>query len=97
MAHTVYALIVGGEVVNLTVGDYYEVAESAAKIYGQQVIVVDVTRIPVWVGDAYDDGTFWRHGSAIEPIPSDAEAISKLQDDAADLRELVERLIAKEG
>ena len=73
MAHTVYALIIKSEVVNLTVGELEEVERIAARIYGQSVLVVDVSRIPVWVGDAYDGGEFYRHGKKVEPLPDEEE------------------------
>ena len=73
MAHTVYALIIKSEVVNLTVGELEEVERIAARIYGQSVLVVDVSRIPVWVGDSYDDSAFYRHGKKVEPLPDEEE------------------------
>lgn len=84
MAHTVFAIIIGGEVVNITVGDYFEVAELATNIYGQQVEVIDVSRIPAWIGDRYADGGFYRAGHLIEPIPTEAEQIGRLQNDLLD-------------
>ena len=73
MVHTVYALIIGGEIVNITVGNYDEVVDLASKIYGQPVTVVDVSRIPVWIGDTYDGSKFWRHGKEVEPIAEEEE------------------------
>lgn len=73
MAHTVYALIIKSEVVNLTVGELEEVERSAARIYGQSVMVVDVSRIPAWVGDSYDGSAFYRHGKIVEPLPDEEE------------------------
>ena len=68
-----YALIIKNEVVNITVGVYEQIAESARKIYKQEVLVVDISRIPVWVGDSYDGSAFYRHGKKVEPLPDEEE------------------------
>lgn len=68
-----YALIIKNEVVNITVGEYEQITESARKIYKQEVLVVDISRIPVWVGDSYDGRTFYRHGKKVEPLPDEEE------------------------
>ena len=89
MAHTVFELIIGGEVVNITVGDYFEVAEMAANIYGQQVEVIDVSRIPAGVGDAYREGAFYRAGVRLEPMPSEAEQIARMKEEQLDIAEAI--------
>jgi len=68
-----YALIIKNEVVNITVGEYEQIVESARKIYKQEVLVVDISRIPVWIGDSYDGSAFYRHGKKVELLPDEEE------------------------
>lgn len=71
--HTVYALIANHEVQNIVVGDFENCNRVARETYGDNAIAVEVTQIPVYIGDRYD-GAFWRGEGAemvrVKPIPT---------------------------
>lgn len=79
--HTVYALIANREVQNIVVGDFENCNKVARETYGENAIAVEVTQIPVYIGDSYD-GAFWRREGAemvrIKPIPTVEQQLEQL-------------------
>ena len=71
--------IVEYRVVNNIVCDDYERASQFARLsYGSDAIAVDTTRIPVQIGDTYDNGKFYRNGEEVLPNPTQEEQIMEL-------------------
>ena len=82
VAHEVYALIEGRDVMNTVVGDYYNCNEAARAEYGASAFAIEITQYPVQPGDHYLNGRFWREVDGeeidIEPVPTEAEEITRL-------------------
>lgn len=93
--HTIFALINEGEVQNTVVGEYTDCDQAAKSMYGQEAFAVDVTQIPVQIGDSYD-GAFHRvvNGETItiDPIPTDSQQIAALTASNEELRAYVEQI-----
>jgi len=72
-----FAYISNNEVKNIACYLYtgYTEANDHAKAFceDEEAIAVEVTHIPVQIGDTYDNGTFKRNGEVIAPIPSVAQ------------------------
>ena len=82
VAHEVYALISGRDVMNIVVGDYYNCNESAKLQYGASAFAVEITQYPVQPGDHYLNGVFYRDVDGeevvIDPVPTEADEIASL-------------------
>lgn len=96
LAWSAYAFIVNGTVDNVGVfkPDEYDRANYIAHAsYGEFAMAVDVTHIPVSIGDIYEDGVFYRiveteEGTKrieVEPYPTEANRISVLENMNAEL------------
>lgn len=83
ICHTVFALIQGGVVRHVIVGEFEECNQIARMDYGDKAFAVEVTRIPVTTGDIYRGGTFYRSEKGVEtridPIPTEADQIADLR------------------
>lgn len=86
VVHTVYAVIVEGAVANAVVGGYTECNQYARDVYGSEAYAVEVTQIPVEIGDTYVDGNFFHNGVFVQPVPTDTQEIANLKADNAALR-----------
>jgi len=84
VAHEVYALISGRDVMNIVVGDYYNCNEAAKTEYGASAFAIEITQYPVQIGDEYLNGVFSRLVDGeyvrIDPYPTEAEEIIRLSD-----------------
>jgi hypothetical protein len=84
VAHEVYALISGRDVMNIVVGDYYNCNEAAKTEYGASSFAVEITQYPVQIGDEYLNGVFSRLVDGeyirIDPYPTESEEIIRLSD-----------------
>lgn len=84
VAHEVFALISGRDVMNVVVGDFYNCNEVARAEYGASSFAVEVTQYPVQPGDHYLNGRFWREEDGEEvdiyPLPTEANEISRLSE-----------------
>jgi len=82
VAHEVYAIISGRDVMNVVVGDYYNCNEVAKTGYGASAFAVEVTQYPVQIGDTYLNGVFSRLVDGeyvrIDPVPTEADEIARL-------------------
>lgn len=78
-----FALIHDGKVKNIVVGEYYDCDQAAKATYGEQAFAIEVTQIPVRIGDDYD-GRFSRTEDGekvyIDPLPTDSEQIAALNE-----------------
>ena len=89
----VFAFVVKNEadvkvVQNIAVCDNYETASQLARaVYGDDAIAVDTTRIPVAIGDVYENGNFYRDGVLILPNPTEEQEIAALKAENAELLE----------
>ena len=90
MAHEVFALIHNEVVVNIVVGSYTDCDKAAKEIYGESAFAIDVSRVPVQIGDFYRYGRFERETDngtvTIEPVPTEADQIAALISANADIR-----------
>lgn len=81
MAHTVWALIKDGVIVNLALGSYYDVSRIGIVTYGEGTVAIEVTQYPVKIGDTYEDGKFYTmEGETkveVERIPTEAETVAE--------------------
>lgn len=77
-----YAVIRNREVVNIAVyapdGAYTIANDQAHTFYGSDAFAVDVTQIPVAIGDEYYRGAFYRDHVEIIKLPTDEEQIADL-------------------
>lgn len=95
VVHMNFALIQDAEVKNIIVGDYYNCNELAISTYGNDAFAVEVTQIPVSVGDKFENGFFKRYNidlhdyEIINPIPTDRQEIDALTEENKALRELI--------
>ena len=84
VAHEVYAMISGRDVMETVVGDYFNCNEIAKERYGKSAFAVEITLYPVQVGDHYLNGVFYRtdpetgENVEIERVPTEAEQIATL-------------------
>jgi len=80
VAHNVYALINNGAVQNVAVGNYYDCNVVAKHTYGSDAVAVEVTYIPVEIGDTYEGGKFYRmiqgNKTEITRIPTEEETVA---------------------
>lgn len=79
-----YAFISEGKVRNIAVYEpngSYTLANMQAKLTlnDSTAEAVNVTQIPVMIGDDYKDGAFYRNGIQIEKLPTDEEEIKELK------------------
>lgn len=87
-----YAFISEGKVKNIGVYEpngAYTLANMQAKfsLNDSEAEAVNVTQIPVMIGDDYKDGTFYRNGIKIEKLPTDEEEITELKHAVESLRD----------
>lgn len=86
MTHTVFAVIIGEEIINLIIGDYYNCSIVTELQYGKDAFIEDVTDYPVQIGDKYRDGKFYRWNPStgmedeIPRVKRPDEIINELQD-----------------
>lgn len=82
IAHEVFALISGRDVMNIVVGEYYDCDQAAKAEYGASSFAVDATQYPVEIGDHYLNGRFYRIEDGqevdINPVPTEADEIASL-------------------
>lgn len=94
--HTVFALVYEGEVKNVVVGEYYYCDIAAKETYGNKAFAVDVTQIPVFIGDIYENGEFYRmvdgEKQKVEPIPTDTERLDAVETKAESTSALLEEV-----
>lgn len=94
--HTVFAQIYNGEVKNIVVGEYYYCDIAAKETYGNKAFAVDVTQIPVDIGDTYENGEFYHRENGrkkkVEPIPTDSQKIETLEETSSSVSELLEEV-----
>lgn len=105
IVHTVFAIILGNDVKNVTVGNYTNVSEVAHAIFGNESYAIEITQFPVEEGDKYIDGEFRRYSEdgtyqVIEYIPTVEEQVTvltnqlaQLQEEKSELEEAVQDLI----
>lgn len=83
VCHTVFALIANNEVQNVVVGEFTSCNDVARATYGQDAFAVEVTQIPVEIGDLFDGGGFYKMVSGervnINPIPTNEQEIAELK------------------
>ena len=80
----IYAFICDGKVGNIAFYEpngAYALANMQTKMdmNDSTAEAVDVTRIPVKIGDDYKDGAFYRNGVLIERLPTDEEEVKTLK------------------
>ena len=89
VAHEVFALISGRDVMNIVVGDYYNCNESAKLQYGASAFAIEITQYPVQPGDHYLNGRFYRIEDGqevdINPVPTEADEIARLTTELNDV------------
>lgn len=77
-----YAHITEDAVANIAVyepnGAFTIAMDDAHRLYGDRAFAVDVTQIPVAIGDSYSAGRFYRSGEQIKPLATDEEEIDGL-------------------
>lgn len=95
----IYALIGSNNIVqNIAL---YEVGEGgytlanvqAVELYGDGAYAVDVTQIPVGIGDVYENGRFYREGVLIERVPTQEEQVQYLTAQNEELNSTIDDLI----
>ncbi len=80
IAQRVFAQIADEKVVNISVGEDYEMANWVTRqCYGDEAFAVECTQYPCGVGDAYRDGTFYRGEEIIEYVPTAEEEVEILR------------------
>lgn len=87
----IYALIGSDNVVQNVA--LYEVGEGgytlanvqAVELYGDGSYAIDVTQIPVGIGDVYENGHFYREGALIKRVPTQEEQVMELSTAIDDL------------
>ena len=93
-AHEVFAIINGKDVMNTVVGEYTACNDYAKAMYGESAFAVEITQIPVQIGDTYEDGVFYRvidgKKKRIDPIPTDTDNINTLMASNAEVKSLLE-------
>lgn len=78
MAHEIYALVYEGVVSNIIVGNHSDCNDVAKATINEAAFAVDVTNIPVQIGDQFKDGRFTRGDEKIDPLPTEEQQVSKL-------------------
>lgn len=95
IVHTIFALIHENEVKNIVVGEYYDCNEVAMATYDNSAFAIEVTQIPVQIGDKFEDGSFKRYNpdlhdyEFIAPLPTDRQEIDSLVAENKSLRDLI--------
>ena len=95
VAHTNFAIIQDNEVKNIIVGDYYNCNELAISTYGNDAFAVEVTQVPVFIGDTFENGIFKRYNrdlrdyEIIDPLPTDRQEIDSLVAENQELKSLI--------
>ena len=96
VAHEVFALISGRDIMNTVVGDYYNCNEMAKAEYGASAFAVEITQYPVEIGDHYLNGVFYKgeEGAWVEvdQLPTEEGQIAILMAQNADLQEYVDTI-----
>ena len=74
---------------NIIVADNYEIASKIARLsYGEDAIAVDTTQYALSIGNTYRNGEYYgESGEKLERNPTEAEQISMLKTQIADLVE----------
>ena len=78
-AHLSFALIHNNTVANIAAGTYADCDAVAKATYGAEAFAVDITYIPVEIGDSYIDGVFSRDGVTVERELSEEQTIKALK------------------
>lgn len=76
-AHQVYADVFEGVVKNVSVGDFGVTDQIAKERWGADAVAINVTQIPVQIGDTYKDGVFYRDGVEIEVLLTAEQAATQ--------------------
>lgn len=85
-----YAFISKRKVVNIAVYEpngAYTLANMQAKqmLNDSGAYAVDVTQIPVMIGDDCIDGSFYRDGVRIDPLPTEEQMVEKHEEEIDEL------------
>ena len=89
-----YAHIQSDVVQNIAVyapeGAFTLANDQAHILYGDRAFAVDVTQIPVAIGDVYNAGRFYRNNEQVMPLPTDEEEINSLNTQVAQANSVIE-------
>lgn len=103
IVHEVFAQIVDGKVVNITVCDNYPTADHLTKcVFGSDAFAVDCLQYKCAIGDLYHDGNFWRvdpetgEETMVEYVPTQEQQISALQAENEELTLALAEMIGGE-